>query len=258
MYRKGNRYGAAVLFGLAASIKLYPIFLLGLLLKDKRSWPALLTGLSSAFAATLLAIVYCGPGLRFALHGFVEGLVRFKSEHAEAARIMEAPFDHSLFAAIKDFYLTGNASPAKWVGTYYLLAGGIATSLFFLRVRKLPFLNRLTFITVAMITLPPVSYEYTVVHLYLPLLGLSCILLSFFAQPRVRLPAPPLVAFACILLAMTPIGMLANGRFAYAGLVQLAALLCLLASTMYPWPSIDFLKTKMRVYEVSQRYAAAD
>lgn len=244
---KEHPHKAAVMIGLAASLKLYPLLLFGLFLRQRRLWPAMLTGFASALTVTLFAVWYCGPTFTFALHGFIEGIVKFKSEHAEAARIFEAPFDHSLFAAIKVFYLSGNASPSRWVAPYYLVACGAAASLFLLRVRRLPFLNALTYLSVVMILLPPVSYEYTIVHLYLPLLLLAFALLHLCNQDEYRIAPSQWLAFTCLLLAMVPVGMLANGRFPYAGVLQLAALLAVAgAAATSPWPLNDFANALVR------------
>jgi hypothetical protein len=44
--------------------------------------------------------------------------------------------------------------------------GGVA--IFFLRIRKLPVLNQVILLTTAAIFLPPSSYDYTLLHLYIP------------------------------------------------------------------------------------------
>jgi hypothetical protein len=231
-YIKNFPIAAAVLIGIAASIKLYPILLLGLFLSRRRNLPALLTGAATAIAATLFAMSFAGPTFSIAYNGFIDGVVRFKDQHAEAARAAEAVFDHSLFSPIKIQYLHQHGTPLQWSFPYYLIAGTLFLALFFLRIRKLPFLNRLIFLSVAMICLPPVSYEYTIVHLYLPLLILLIALLQSEYPPATSQYA----ALACFLFLMLPLALLSEGKFLLAGQLQAVALLTLaILSTLSPW-----------------------
>ena len=67
-------------FGLAAAIKLYPIFLLGLFLtpaskpKDLRAFTI---GLATAVLALIAATAYTGPAFLVAARGFTTGLGQF-------------------------------------------------------------------------------------------------------------------------------------------------------------------------------------
>ena len=85
-----------------------------------------------------------------------------------------------------------------------------------------------------MVLLPPVSYEYTLIHLYLPMLLL---LLALIRSARFdETPKPQLAGLAALLVAMLPLGLLGGGTFLYAGEVQLAALLVVVAMTASnPW-----------------------
>ena len=234
LYLKDRTHSAAALIGIAACIKLYPVLLLGLFLSRRRDLPAFFWGIAVCVATTFFAVWFAGPTIPIAWHGFVDGVVRFKSQHAEAARAVEAVVDHSLFAPLKIQYLDRRATPAQWALPYYVIAGTTALALFVFRVRKLPLLNRLTFLTVAMVLLPPVSYEYTLTHLYLPLLLL---LLTLLHQPPALTCRTQLGAFGCFLFLMLPLGLLANGTFLLAGQLQAAALVLLAILTCAaPWP----------------------
>ncbi|MES2390436.1 MAG: glycosyltransferase family 87 protein, partial [Acidobacteriota bacterium] len=166
-YYRSLTYVAAILFGLAAAMKLYPILLLGLFLSRKRDLPAFLTGIFTALLSMAAAIEFSGPTFTIAAQGFANGLNRFQSRFVNTVSPVELAFDHSLFSPIKWFAYAHHASSGPYMHPYYLLAGAFA-ALLFLRVRTLPSLNRVIFLTTAMLALPPVSFSYTLVHLYLP------------------------------------------------------------------------------------------
>jgi hypothetical protein len=173
-YLRNLAYLAAALIGIAAAIKLYPILLLGLFLKPKSSrtrqdLPAFILGLLTALLATAAAIAFTGPTFSLAAHGFLNGVDKFQGHYVDTVSKVELAFDHCLFSPFKYLAYTQHISPAPWRIAYYVCAGSLAL-LLFVRVRTLPFLNRLIFLTAAMVCLPPVSFTYTLVHLYLPLL----------------------------------------------------------------------------------------
>ncbi len=222
---RGYSLSAAVLIGAAAAVKLYPIFLLGLFVTRARiGWRAIAAGVLATVLLTLIAVSYAGPTFSVALDGFIDGVSKFNQQHAEAARHAEAVFDHSLFSPVKLAYLGAHDTPLQWSTVYFVCGGVAALAVFWLRVRTLPFLNRLGYLSAAMILLPPVSYEYTIIHLYLALLLL---LITAIAQLRASTGVHPTVIYAicCLLCAMLPLGLLQGGTFLFAGEVQLLALL---------------------------------
>jgi hypothetical protein len=238
LYRKKQFHAAAAIIGVAAAIKLYPILFFGLFLKSRRQSYAVLTGLLAAFLTTVFSIWYAGPTFLEAAHGFFNGVAAFKSQHAETARIVEAPLDHSLLSLIKVFYLSGG-SIKPWIPVYYVAAAVTTLTLFFTRIRTFPFLNRLAFCTVAMLLLPPVSYEYTLVHLYAVLV---LILAAVFGRnPHLtldRIPRSLTLCTAAILIALLPTFLLEEGKFVWDGLIQLGALLAVWVTAAWsPWPT---------------------
>jgi len=229
-YRKGYAVPAAILFGVAASMKLYPIFLLGLFLKRRRDLPAFAVGLVTALAATGLAIAYAGPTFSIAAHGFFTGVDRFQDHYAETVRSAEINFDHSLFSPIKYWSYVQHQSLRSLMTPYYLCAGAFA-GLLYLRVRTLPFLNRVIFLVVAMVSLPPVSYSYTLIHLYLPVVLFVAALL----QTR-NAPATAKVALAILLFLLLPLIALSVWQNIPAGPIQSFGLLLLLPlAAISPW-----------------------
>ncbi len=244
-YRRGMTVVAAVLFGLAASVKLYPIFMLGLFLRpaiqrSRRDLTAFVVGLATAVVSLIAAATYSGPTLLIAARGFTTGVSHFQDHYVDAVSKVEVNFDHSLFSPIKFWAFQHHASPAPFTHTYYLVAGSVAL-LLFVRIRSLPFLNRLVFLVTAMVCLPPVSFDYTLVHLYLPVL----FLVATLATTRGPIPGTSLATCALLLFVMLPVislsvvlpGFSATQPFPAGPIQSSALLLILILSTLKPWPS---------------------
>jgi hypothetical protein len=230
-HRKGLGILAAVLVGLAAAIKLYPILLLGLFLNRRESLRAFVAGLVTAIAGLLAACAFTGPTLLAAARGFTNGVDRFQDHYVEKVSSTEVSFDHSLFSPVKYYAYTHHMSPAGWIVPYYLLAAAIAL-LLFLRVRTLPPLNRVIFLTVAMVSLPPVSFTYTLTHLYVPIL----LLIASFSASRVTPPWTAFAALGLLLFAMLPLVSLNVIRPTPSGPIQSCALFAVLVlAALTPW-----------------------
>jgi hypothetical protein len=230
-HRRGLAVSAAILIGLAAAIKLYPILLLGLFLNRRESFRAFWAGLGTAIIGLLAACAYTGPTLLAALRGFTIGVDRFQDHYVDKVSSTEVMFDHSLFSPLKYYAYSHHASPAGWMTLYYLLAGTFALLLFW-RVRTLPPLNRVIFLTVAMISLPPVSFTYTLMHLYLPIL----LLIAAFSASRATPPLTAFLTLALLLFLMLPIVSLNVIRTTPSGPIQSFALFAvLLLSAITPW-----------------------
>lgn len=160
---------AGVLFGVAASLKLYPIVMLSVLF-NRKHFKAFCAGVA-AFAASLAASFwFVGPTFAEALRGTLHGITGFVGNYASSAH-SEIETDHSLLAAVKMIAVNPpfrHTHFASWTPYYLVLAGAAVTAIYLLRVRRMPVVNRLLFASLCMVALPPVSYDYTLVHLYLP------------------------------------------------------------------------------------------
>ena len=232
---------AGVLFGLTASIKVYPLVLLALLFSHRHRW-AFLTGMATFGLSMLLAFWFVGPTIPMAFHGALDGVLGFVGNYAATAH-SELRFDHSFLAAIKQL-----TSHHVWMHTDFSALSHIyvpvvavgATLLFLLRVNSLPLINRILFVMICMVALPPVSYDYTLVHLYVPfaLIALAGIRA---ANAHVELPGfKP--ALACFAVLFTPQLFLFYGALNLNGVLKstaLAGLIVLLARHPFPdpeWP----------------------
>jgi len=192
--------------------------------------PAFAIGLITALTATALAIAYAGPTFSIAAHGFYVGVDRFQDHYAETVRSAEIDFDHSLFSPIKYWSYVQHQSLHTWLTPYYLCAGTFA-GLLYLRVRTLPFLNRVIFLVAAMVSLPPVSYSYTLIHLYLPVV----LFVAAFLQTR-NAPATAKLALATMLFMLLPLVTLSAWQDIPAGPIQSFGLLLLLPlAALSPW-----------------------
>jgi hypothetical protein len=221
---------AAILFGSAAAIKLYPIILLGLFLKRKQDLPAFTIGCLTAIVALVLATAYTGPTFVFAAHGFINGLGSFQGHYVDTVSRVEVAFDHSLFSPIKYWAYAHHTTPAPWTQLYYLTAATLAL-LLFLRVRTMPSINRTVFLVAAMVSLPPVSFNYTLVHLYLPMLLLLAALTTARTSPTTAL------TFALLLFLMLPLNAISVIHPIPAGPIQAFTLLTILIlCAITPWP----------------------
>lgn len=226
---------AAVLFGLTGSIKIYPLVLLALLFQRKYRWE-FLTGMATFGASLLGAFWFVGPTISIAFRGTVDGVTGFVSNYAATAH-SELCFDHSFLATMKQFTChppldCDNFTTLSHIYVPVIAVG--ATLLFLLRVHKLPLINRILFVTICMVALPPVSYDYTLVHLYIPF---ALIVLAGIraAQSGVALPGLKL-ALACFAVLFTPQLFLFYGDFNLNGVLKSAALIGLLVLlARNPW-----------------------
>lgn len=229
-YARGWRYAAAVLIGIPAAMKLYPVFLLGLFLRKKDDLPPFLVGAATMIATMCGAIYWAGPDFMTAARGFSSGVSQFQGHYAQTVRSAEINFDHCLFSPVKYLSQQKHFSLHEWMLIYYLAAGTLAV-LLFLRVRTFPFLNRVVFLTAAMVSLPPVSYTYTLVHLYLPAAFLLCALI-----PMKRPPASAVLALGCLLALFVPlVGASAVYPIAAGPMQSFVLLALLLLCTVSRW-----------------------
>jgi hypothetical protein len=230
---RGRLIPAASLFGVAAALKLYPILLLGLFLNRRRNLPAFAVGVLTAIALTLAAIAFTGPTFSFAAHGFLHGVSQFQDHYVDKVNFDEVYFDHSLLSPFKYIAAIRHLDLARWRIAYYATAGSLALILF-LRVRTFPFLNRAVFLVAALLALPPVSFTYTLIHLYAPCL----LLLPLLAKPSPAVPRGAIAAAALMLVLLLPLSALRVLGVEPTGPIAAIVLgLLLITPAFAPWPS---------------------
>ena len=236
---------AAVLIGLTASFKLYPILLLGLFLRDRR-YREMLVGLVLPVGVTLLSLWYIGPTLPIAAQHIGLGIGGFIQDHGARINWWTEGYNHSLFHLIK-VNANGHASELGSMLPWYM--GGIAlvmTAVFFLRVLKLPMPNQVLVLVLSMIYFPPTSYDYTLQVMFLPWAWLGLIAISR-ARRREAVPGMSVVMMLFTLL-LGPELFLTTRRYLHSGSLKAVCLGALLvAALVFPFGDPDAKEPEERV-----------
>jgi hypothetical protein len=164
-YWTGKPLLAVVLWGLLGSVKLYPLVLLALPFSE-RKFRETAIGVCSALGSLAVSLYWAGPDVKTAWHGTLYGLSRFMQMFALSPDRALNSNDHSLFAVLK---AVSPAPPtAHLLHAYIAICFVLALAIYVLRARSLPILNQLLLVTIAMVVLPPTSFDYTLVQLYVP------------------------------------------------------------------------------------------
>jgi hypothetical protein len=199
-YATGREWVAAVFFGVAASLKLFPFIFLSLFL-SRRRFGKLLAGAASFFAVTLLSFAIVGPTVSLAYHGFRDGMAYAKVTYFAQWHTGVQGVDHSLFALIKFmlivlFHHKGYGFPG-WLRLYTLATpiGGLLLYLFV--IRKLPLLNQVLCLSIISIFFTPFSGDGTLIHLYYPLCMLFLLAIRAW-RDRVLVPGMSTVMYCMV------------------------------------------------------------
>ncbi|MGI4828333.1 MAG: glycosyltransferase family 87 protein [Janthinobacterium lividum] len=178
-FLRGKHDAAAMLWGLAAALKLYPILLL-LLCLSKRSYRALFLGAGVFVGASWLSLWWLGPTLAIAWRGSLHNVFGYQSLRISEWSLRELVANHSFFGWWKLGALIAHMPLNRLTVPYYGVMMAFVCWAFLIRLRTMPVANQLLAVTVCMLGLPSVSYYHTLVHLYAPLLLL--VLLAIQAQ----------------------------------------------------------------------------
>lgn len=170
-FLRGRDKTAAMLWGLAAAAKLYPIILLALLVTKMR-WKAFILGLGAFLISSILSMAYMGPTMSVALKRSLRNVFGYQDIRASLWSGHEFAANHSAFVPVKFVALAAGGATAPPTNFYYLAGGLIFIALFFGKVRRMPIINQVLVVTIFMVTLPTISYFYSLVHLYAPFLML--------------------------------------------------------------------------------------
>jgi Glycosyltransferase family 87 len=171
LFLRGRDDAAAVLWGVAAAMKLYPVILLSLLL-PKGKWRAFGLGVAAFVGVTVLALMWLGPSVAVAWHGSVENTFGYQGSRVAEFSWHELAANHSVFGMARFVSKVVGVPPAKLPLAYYAGGALVMGLAFFGRLWKMPVANQLLAVTAFMVMFPPVSYFYALVHLYAPFLVL--------------------------------------------------------------------------------------
>ena len=194
---------SAIIIGIVGSFKIYPLFLLALFISPKKFFQA--AGGVLIFAIiTVGSLAYIGPTIPVASHHIAEGLASFtdlaftpESEKIDRAYLT---YEHSLVSLFR-ILTTGHPEYMSVMALLYLpITAVLMTVLFLAKVRNQPRINQLLVIVLAIVLLPPKSYDYTLQMLYIPWMCLALISISARAHVR-KIPGLTavmvLLAFLC-------------------------------------------------------------
>jgi hypothetical protein len=167
MLLRGHEDAAAILWGLAAATKLYPVLLFVLFLGRKR-WRAFSVACIAAVGGTLVAMAYIGPTMASVWRGSIEDIFGYQGIRGAEWSMHELAANHSLFLWFKLGAALIHIPSSALMKPYLVIGGALFAAVYFGRVRRMPLTNQLLIVMIFMLTLPQVSYFYTLVQLYVP------------------------------------------------------------------------------------------
>lgn len=229
-YLKGHRTLAATLWGCAGAMKIYPLLLLVLFLR-KNLLRQFAIGCATTLAVLLASFWFVGPTIATAALGSFHGVTGFLGSYAGTSRVRELNVDHSILGAIKEVCLLDKSHLVrhwKHQSTGYEAAVIlIGPFLYFYRVRQLPLWNRLSLFLIAIALLPPVSYDYTLIYVYIVMGIVTAAYLHALKSGR-SLPYANtfFVAFAVVASSQ---GWIQHSIMAFNGLIKCITMLTLCA-----------------------------
>jgi len=158
---------AAVLWGLAAAMKLYPIIFLALLL-PRRRYRAFGIGVVTFVAVSVASMWWLGPSIALAWTSSLHNVFGYQGVRVAQWNLHEVAANHSVFELAKLAAMVTGFPLTKLTTPYYATGALVFALAFFRRLWTMPMANQLLAVSAFMVLLPPVSYFYTLVHLYAP------------------------------------------------------------------------------------------
>ena len=232
---------AAVLYGIAAGMKIYPFVFLALFLARKQYRQIGIVALVAAVLNMAGLWMLC-PSIPVALRGIAAGFAVNRQFYMLTTRRVETSFDHSilgLFKRIAAGFHIWSVSPRLLTAYLVVMAlGGLW--LYFARIRKLPPLNQITCLYLAATLFTPFSHDYTLIHLYVP-----WALLILYTADRIRTHGriPEVTeAFLCLAIACSSENELVFHHMGFSAQVKCLALIALLLIALtkrWEWPALQ-------------------
>ena len=224
-YAQRRGYSAAVCFGIAASFKFYPLVFLGLPFARRR-YREVAVGVLAFIISMVSSLWLLGPTIPGAYRGLQQDMKAFTQSYFYEFHSLEGGMDHSLFNLVKlSCRQAHHLELLQRLVTPYLACVALAGVLiYFLRIRKLPLTNQVLALSIAAVLLPPISHDYTLVHLYAPwgMLTFAVIQQQWLARKR-----STIAMYACFALLFTPQNYLIRLGTRYGGPLKSVALIVL-------------------------------
>lgn len=240
----GRTNTAAVLFGLAASLKLYPFIFLGLFL-PRRRYGGFFLGLATFAAVTLLSLYFIGPTIPAAAHWDSEQIAAFSKYYV--GDVWALGYDHSFFGLFKAATLHWRPNYFAWARPFSIAVALTAVALYFLRIWSSPLPNQVLALSILSVTLAPLSFDYTLLNLY-PAFAMLAVL-ALQAQRRAA-PVPqsvPHLTAIMVLFALifTPQSYLIVHAVRYGAQLRAVCLIALLVLALAtPLPELEAASTE--------------
>lgn len=229
-FLRGHDFVAAVLWALAASTKLYPAIFL-ILLIPRRSYRAFAVGVAGSLISSILSMWYIGPDIKTAWNGSVGNVFGYQTVRVSEWTLHELAANHSAFGLVKLGAIVLGTATQKLTIPYYLCGALVMAVTFFRRLDRMPVANQLLAVSAFMLMFPPISYFYTLVHLYAPFLVLVFLAIRS-DQAGVRIPGLATTVFL-ILPLFTSFMLFTYPRvMLFGGLIQALLLTSLFISAL--------------------------
>jgi hypothetical protein len=200
-YGSGRAGLAVVCFALAGSAKLYPLIFFLLFLR-RGQWHRILQG-ACVFAASFVGslwLIY--PNVAVAYREIGSRTSAFMTSTILGYESGLVGYDHSPWSLYKALTSPWIERHSKTELDLYLAVGiSVTLLLWFTRVRRMDRLEQILFLSAAMLIVPPISNDYTLLHLYAPF-GLLALAVVRDEVPS-RLSTPWLVCFAVLFTAQS-------------------------------------------------------
>jgi hypothetical protein len=233
-FLRGHDDAAAVLWGLAAAMKLFPIVLLILLL-PRRKWRAFAVGVATFVGATVWSLWWLGPSIRVAWAGTIQNVFGYQGTRMAEWTLRELVANHSLIEVAKMGAMIAHYPMGRLTLPYFAFGAAVLGAAFFGKLWRMPVANQVLGVSTFMVMFPPISYYHALVHLVAPLLLLGWIAIrAQQAGVRVRGLQGTMLLFVPLFAPFTVLTF--RSAFIFCGLVQALVLAVLfLCALEYPF-----------------------
>lgn len=142
-YLRGKGYTSAACFGIAASMKYYPILYLGLAFA-RRQYRQVAFGIFTCGASLLVSLQILGPNAPAAWHSLKQEMIPFKIFYLYSFHHLENGIDHSLFGLIKNILYNLNSLQMlpRLVLPYLGVVAISGILIYLLRITHMPLVNQ--------------------------------------------------------------------------------------------------------------------
>jgi hypothetical protein len=226
---------SGILIAVATSMKIFPATLFGLLYARRR-YKELVISMALIVPLEVVSLWIIGPSIHAAFNNVQAGLGNLGQNYFMSYAPAVVGYDHTLFGLIKQILhikLREKALNAaiRAVSPWYTLAiPAITIGVYFFRIRKLPALNQTMVLLIMAVTLPYISFVYTLTSVVL-----ACSLFLVFLSRDVGSGQTHIQGktaywiLGLMAFLFTPFQFIAGRTQIYGGQLQSIALLALIA-----------------------------